>query len=165
MSDLSKERELIDSLKAKYGNNLVSQSIPRAERITITVENVNLKEIATFIKEEMKFNRLLSISGVDYPKENVIELVYHISSVELNKNFVLSLKTRIDRNTPKIESLVDVWRSAEYLERETFEMLGVHFNGHPNLQRLFLPEDWVEPPPLRKDSKLTKVEKFVPTDS
>jgi NADH-quinone oxidoreductase subunit C len=163
LNSSSNDEEIIRLLKSEYGN-IITISTTREKRINILVEKQNLKEISTFLKKKNEFNRLISVSGVDYDREKVIEMVYHITSVDPSKS-IICLKTRIDRTNPNVDSLVEVWRSAEYLERETYEMLGVIFEGHPKLERLFLPEDWTDPPPLRKDSKFGGELKFVPPDS
>ena len=67
------------------------------------------------------------------------------------KDFVIAIAERPKRDNPVVQSLVDVWPGVEYHERETYEMLGVNFQGHPELKHLLLPEDWSDLPPLRKD--------------
>ena len=97
-----------------------------------------------------------SITAIDLPQENKIDMVYHISSfldAELAK-LIFELRTFLDRQDPKIPSLIDVWPSAEYLERETLDLMGVKFAGLPKRERLFLLENFEGGPPLRKDFKL-----------
>lgn len=102
------------------------------------------------------FDHVKSITGIDYPKDEKIELVYHISSFgteELAK-FILELKTILDRSKPQIESIIDIWPSAEYSERETTDLMGIIFLGQLQKDRLMLPENFSGGPPLRKDFKL-----------
>ena len=76
-------------------------------------------------------------------------MVYHLSSTTYRHNFVV--KVKIDRNKPVIDTVCDIWRTAEFHEREVFELFGVHFNGHPDLRLLILPDGWEGKYPLRKD--------------
>ena len=120
-----------------------------------------VKEVATFIRDELNFDHAESVSGVDYPKDNAIEVVYHLGSY-LDPSLarqVLALHVRAPRedspdpgaDSTRLPSLRDVFYSVEFHERECFEMLGVYFEGHPDNRRLLLPEDWADLPPLRKD--------------
>src|SRR6476659_9988482 len=90
------------------------------------------------------------------PNEIQIEVIYHLSSYSDEKlsSQILALSTRVDRNQSTIPTLIDIFKSAEYHERETFEMLGVYFEGHPRNERFLLPEDWADLPPLRKEFRI-----------
>jgi len=101
---------------------------------------------------------VISVSGVDYPEENKFLVVYHVSSMSENGHLplVLALKVSVDRQNPSTPSLISIWRSAEWHERETWELFGIEFNGHPKLERLLLHDEWEEENPnnqfpLRKD--------------
>ena len=120
-----------------------------------------VKEVAAFIRDELNFDHAESVSGVDYPKDNEIEVVYHLGSY-LDPSLarqILALHVRAPRedspdpggDSTRLPSLRDVFYSVEFHERECFEMLGVYFEGHPDNRRLLLPEDWADLPPLRKD--------------
>ena len=105
---------------------------------------------------EAGFDRLVLVSGVDYPKEGKIKVVYHVESFE-RPGVVVAIETLVDRNSPRVPSLVDVWRAALLQEREEHEMLGVVFEGHPDLRRLLLPPDWPQNVyPLRKDFRVVE---------
>ncbi len=97
---------------------------------------------------DLSFEFLRSLCGVDYPDEKSILVVAHLFSYQ--HKMPLVLKTKIDRDQPKIESLASVWPAACWHERETYDLLGVVFTGNPDLRRILLPEDWVGHP-LRKD--------------
>jgi NADH:ubiquinone oxidoreductase subunit C len=97
-----------------------------------------------------------SAGGTDYPKDDEIEMNYHLGSYS-NPDmypYVLILSTKINRNDPKTNSLINIFPSVEYHERETYEMLGVYFIGHPRNERFLLPEDWADIPPLRKEFRI-----------
>jgi NADH-quinone oxidoreductase subunit C len=94
------------------------------------------------------FDYLECITGVDYPDDKKIAVVYHLYSY--SKKHRIVLKAFLDREDPAIPTLVNVWSCANWQERECFDLLGVIFEGHPDLRRLLLPDDW-EGYPLRKD--------------
>jgi len=98
---------------------------------------------------DLAFTYLSDVTGVDrFPIEPRFELNYHLLS--LSKRERVRLRVRVSGQDPVIDSVVSVWPTANWHEREIFDLFGVRFDGHPNLKRLFLPEDW-EGYPLRKD--------------
>ena len=147
----SKEQRVLDGLKAKLGAKLRSESV-KPNRVSIEVEPGDISDAAKASKE-LGFDQVISVAGTDFPKDNQIEVMYHVASLrgEKFRAIVLALSSRVPRSDPKIVSLYPVWRSCDWHERETHEMLGVVFEGHPELGRVLLPEDWNEIPPLRKD--------------
>jgi NADH-quinone oxidoreductase subunit C len=125
-------------------------------------------EVARFLKhdERLKFDHLNNLSGVDYcepdPKKSAkfghdphLEVVYHLSSYEHRHAVVIKVKLPrwqddVPGQLPEISSVADVWAIADWHEREAFDLMGIHFTGHPNPRRILCPEDWVGHP-LRKD--------------
>jgi len=99
---------------------------------------------------ELACDYLECITGVDYPTDKKIAVVYHVYSY--TKKHRVVLKCFLDRASPALPTVVNVWSAANWQERECFDLLGVNFEGHPDLRRLLLPEDW-EGHPLRKDYK------------
>ena len=116
--------------------------------LEITVPNTKLHSFARMLKDttELAFDYLVCLSGVDYPDH--IAVVYHLESTTNGHFIVLKVKTG-DRQDPRLDTLCDVWPTAEFHEREVFDLLGVTFNNHPDLRRLFLEDNWGFP--LRKD--------------
>jgi len=104
----------------------------------------------------MGFDHVKSVTGIDFPEEKKIDVVYHVSSFEDAElaQFILELKTSVDRLDPRIKSLIGVWPSAEFPERETTDLMGVTFDGQPEKERLMLMDNFEGGPPLRKDFKL-----------
>jgi NADH-quinone oxidoreductase subunit C len=124
-------------------------------RISIEVSKEKLLEIASYLKE-LGFDHVKSVTGTDYPEEEKIQIVYHVSSyssLDLAK-MILALKTYVTYKDPGVKSLYKIWESVWTGERETYEMLGVKFEDHPDLRRLFLPEDFEGVYPLRKSYKI-----------
>lgn len=154
------EKSIADKILSKFGEKIQVGFI-KPDRVRINVSKENVHEVAEFIRDELNFDHAESVSGVDYPQDKEIEVVYHLGSytdASLARQ-VLVLATRATReenpipgnDATKLPSLRDVFYSVEFFEREVFEMLGVYFNGHPDNRRLLLPEDWADLPPLRKD--------------
>ena len=113
-----------------------------------TVTPDKLHKLAKQLKEdtETSFDYLFCQSGVDYGDS--LGVVYHIESVKHRHSIVLKTKTT-DRKTPQLESVYDIWKAAEYHEREIYDLVGIKFINHPDLRRFFLEESWGYP--LRKD--------------
>jgi len=125
-------------------------------RIKVMVEPSNLVEVATFLRDSVGFDHAESAGGTDYPKDGQIEVDYHLGSYTRDDLMaqVMVLASRTNRDDARMPSLINVFKSVEYHERETFEMLGVYFEGHPRNERFLLPEDWADIPPLRKDFRI-----------
>jgi len=99
-------------------------------------------------KPEYSYQHLSCLTAVDYPKENKITLVCHLWSYKRASQ--LTLKVDLDRANPRIPTVETVWKSANWFEREVYDLYGVHFDGHSDLRRIMMPEDYGKYP-LRKD--------------
>jgi NADH-quinone oxidoreductase subunit C len=127
----------------------IPSSVTSSDKISITINPKFLYEAAKYLKdvEEFDFNFLSDITSVDY--EDYFEVVYHLVSLTLNH--LLTLRIRIfDKVKPEIPSVVTLWRSADFQEREIYDLMGITFSRHPNMKRLLLWEGF-EGHPLRKD--------------
>jgi len=119
----------------------------RAE-LTLTVPGESIIAAAEAIKAA-GYNFLEDVTAVDwYPSEPRFQITYHILSHSLKER--IRLAVRLESSSASLDSIVSVWPSANFYEREVFDLFGVHFGGHPNLRRIMMPEDW-EGNPLRKD--------------
>jgi NADH:ubiquinone oxidoreductase subunit C len=149
------EKGIIEKLVNKFGNRINVIYI-RPLRMKILVEPTDILAIAMFLRDNLDFDHAESVAGTDYPKDNQIEVIYHLGSygTETMEGHIMALATRTSRNDARLPSLIDVFRSVEYHERETFEMLGVYFEGHPRNERFLLPEDWADIPPLRREFRI-----------
>jgi NADH-quinone oxidoreductase subunit C len=121
----------------------------------------NLIALMTFLQAELQdYKMLLDLTCVDFVgRKPRFEMVYHLFS--LSKNERLRLKCGVDEENPVIDSLTGLWKNANWLEREVFDMFGIRFNGHPYLKRLFM-YDGFEGYPLRKDYPLRKRQPKIP---
>jgi NADH-quinone oxidoreductase subunit C len=116
---------------------------------TLEVRADKLVAVCRFLKDQQQFVRLADLTAVDcHPSEPRFEVIYHLHSIEKNQR--LRLKCRLQEAAAEVDSITSVWRSANWHEREIFDLFGIVFRGHPNLCRIMLPEDW-EGHPLRKD--------------
>jgi len=119
--------------------------------ITVLVPRVQLRALAGFLAgdKELAFTYLSDVTAVDrFPNEPRFELNYHLLS--LSRRDTLRLRVSLPGDAPVIETVIPVWPTANWHEREIFDLFGIRFEGHPNLRRMLLPDDW-EGHPLRKD--------------
>ena len=119
----------------------------------VRLEPRALGDVAATLKTDpdLAFEMLHSVSGVDWPKDEQLEVVYHLFSY--SRRHGIAIKVRVPRDDPKVASLTSLWSAADWHERETYDLLGIVFTGHPHLRRILLPEDWVGHP-LRKDYQM-----------
>jgi len=155
----TREDALIQKVREQFPNDVKDARVIRRSRPEIVVMPEKTRDVALFLRDELGFDHANGVSGVDYNREGRFEIIYHTSSLKHKemRDLVLALKESVPRTSPKANSLVTVWPGVEYFERETFEMFGITFEGHPGLEKLFLTDNWDGPPPLRKDVR-------VPTD-
>ena len=113
----------------------------------IRLKAESIVEAARVLREKCDVDMLHQVSGVDYADH--MEVVYHFTRVRKGSGFIC-LKVNTPRENASVPTLAHDWRTANWGERETFDMLGIRFEGHPHLFRVLLPEDWVGHP-LRKD--------------
>lgn len=154
------EKGISEKIVETFGDK-VKVAFVKVDRVGINVGRENVHEVAEFIRDGLNYDHVESVSGVDYPQDKEIEVVYHIGSYTDSSlaSQILVLSTRAQReenpipgnDATKLPTLRDVFYSVEFHEREIFEMFGVYFEGHPDNRRLLLPEDWADLPPLRKD--------------
>jgi len=118
--------------------------------LCIEIPKEHLKDFMRKIRDdqELAFDYLFALSGIDFGKE--LGVVYHIESTKTRNMIQLTVKTE-DREHPELDTIHDIYPAAYYNEMEAHEMFGIKFKGHPDLKKLFLPEDWDKGYPMRKD--------------
>lgn len=116
------------------------------EWLNMTIDKDNWMQLAKLFRYHMEFDYLFCMTCIDWKTH--LTMVYHLSSTKHRHTVVC--RCNLDRESPAIESVSDTWRTAEFHEREVFELFGVNFLGHPDLRRLILTDDF-EGYPLRKD--------------
>ena len=163
-------QDLISRLKDQFGDQITNVNLEAIDP-WIEVAPDHLVDICMFLRDDAdtRFDFLSCISGVDYfepdPKkaakvdwEPHLEVVYHLWSVANKTSLVLKVllprwKDDVEGQLPEVPSVSSVWSTADWHEREVFDLSGVHFSGHPALRRILCPEDWVGHP-LRKDYEM-----------
>jgi len=142
---------VVEALKGKFGDDVIKAYTFLGQN-QIDVKKTRIAEIMQFLRDypESPFNLLADETAVHWPKEEEFEVVYILYSFA--KNHRLRIKARL-KEWEEIESVVPVWSTANWLEREIYDMFGVRFANHPELTRILLPDDWVGYP-LRKDYDL-----------
>lgn len=155
MADVS---GVLDVLHTQFGAEAFSAEDRAALQPWVEVSPAHLVDVCTFLRDDPRcwFDLLESLAGVDLPAENRLGCVYHLTSIPHGTRLVL--KCFVDRAreaaetayTPTLPSLAAVWRTAEWHEREAYDLYGLHFASHPDLRRMFMPDDWPGHP-LRKD--------------
>jgi NADH-quinone oxidoreductase subunit C len=141
------DNELVGRVRAKFGTALVEAIEDRKQAIVI-VECERLGEVAQYLRDEEKFDLLSDLTAVDWPKrEKRFDVVLNLYSFAKNER--LRVKARAG-DGEQVPSVAGIWLTANWLEREAFDMFGIIFAGHPNLTRILLPDEW-QGYPLRKD--------------
>jgi NADH-quinone oxidoreductase subunit C len=140
----------------------ILETIEALGETTLIADPGQITELCAYLKRDEKFVRLSAITAVDWhPAEPRFEVVYLLQSLE--KNARLRIKCRLGGKDAEIESVCSVWRGADWYEREVFDMFGIGFRNHPNLQRILMPVDW-EGHPLRKDYPVHGYKYSYPSD-
>ncbi len=150
-----KIEEIIDVLRGQFSElsfELLENSTPGGIIIPLN----GMVDVMQFLHSDERcyFDMLSCVTGVDNgPEENSMELVYNLYSIPYDIH--LAIKVIVPRQKPMVESLVAIWKTADWQEREVYDMYGIDFLGHPDLRRILMPADW-EGFPLRKDYKEQK---------
>ena len=141
---------LNEELKTKITELLPSATFEETgEWLTINVEPADWLSLAQQLRNDtsLYFDYLFCLTCIDWKTH--LTMVYHLSSTTHRHNIVI--KSKLDRSNPEIETVSHIWRTAEFHEREVYEMFGVNFLHHPDLRLLILPDGWEGKNPLRKD--------------
>ena len=163
-------QNLVERLSKRFGDKITVSNLDAIDP-WIEVSPDGIAEVCKYLRDDadLRLNLLNCISGVDYfmadPKkaakagwEPHLEVVYHISSTFKKHTLVLKVilprwKDDVEGELPELPSVSGVWNTANWHEREVFDLCGVRFMGHPNLRRILCPEDWIGYP-LRKDYEM-----------
>lgn len=143
-------QEITQKIQEKFPAEFIAANEFRNDW-TVVVKADRIVEIARFLRDdpELAFDHLSDVFSVDYPgREERFEVVYQLNSIR--KHHRLRLKTGLREDPCEIDSVYPVWRAAGFLEREVYDLMGIRFRNHPDLRRIFLPEDF-DGHPLRKE--------------
>jgi NADH-quinone oxidoreductase subunit C len=137
------------AVQAKFPQAIVEDQVAAVDPFLV-IRPEELESVAFFCRddESLQLDMLSCITGVDYPERQAIEVIYSLDST--TQHHRLTIKVQLPRDNPTVSTVESVWRTADWHERETYDLLGVDFAGHHNLIRILCAEDW-EGHPLRKD--------------
>lgn len=160
----------VDQLKQKFGDKIAGSNLENVDPwIEVTVDGII--DVCRYLKEEssLAFDYLNSVTAVDYLHTDAkkaakadwephIQVVYHLFSMKHKHSLVLKVifprwKDDQEGQLPEVPSVSEIWSTADWHEREVYDLFGIHFTGHPNMRRILCPEDWVGHP-LRKDYEM-----------
>ena len=145
--------KVLERLKTKFANAIIDAKEFRGEQ-TVVIPKERVVEVCQFLKEdnELHFDLLADLCGIDMnTKSKRFGVVYNLYS--LSSNHRIRIKTFTEEENPKVPTVTGVWGTANWHERETFDMFGIIFEGHPDLRRMYMPDEF-EYHPLRKDFPL-----------
>ena len=146
--DQLKNRPTISALLAWNQSAVQGANFDRNE-LSIYIARENIRDAISQLKSQGLINFLSDVTCADfYPREPRFELAYHLLSIPRKER--VRLKVKLSGDDPVVESVMPMWPSANFFEREVFDLFGIRFLGHPHLRRIMMPEDW-EGHPLRKD--------------
>ena len=130
---------ILERLRARFGDAIGELAGARRDNMSATVAPAQIAAVCRFCRTEpgLEFDCLSNLGGVDYPKRNVIQVVYHLYSYVHRHLF--TLKVDAARDNPVVPTVSAVWSHADWQEREVFDLLGVRFEGHPDLRRILMP--------------------------
>jgi len=150
---MERENEIVEKLKDFLKESLVGTTVPRERRIFVYIKKDALKDAVKYLVKDLKFTHLSTITGVDLG--GGIEVLYHLA---YEGAIELSLGLTVPKNNPSVPTVTDLIPGAVLYEREVHDLLGVNFEGHPDLSPLVLPEGWPQDVyPLRKEHSLEQL--------
>jgi NADH-quinone oxidoreductase subunit C len=159
--------EIFELLKNKFGDSVSDLITGQPVESYFSVSPKEIKNVSLFLRdtEELLFDNLMNLSGVDDDNGEkktaedgtfsmaggTLSVFYHLESTSLKHK--VTIKVSVPRETPELESVAEVWRHADWHEREAYDLVGFNFLNHPDLRRILMPYDWDAGYPLRKDYK------------
>lgn len=145
-------QEISEKLKIHISDAVLDAKLEGVPNPFLKIAPAKILEVATYLhdEEDMQFDFLMCLSGVDYTK-GLVGAVYHLFS--MTKKHKITLKVEVPSDKAEIPSVSSIWPTANWHEREAYDMIGITFLNHPDLRRILLPEDW-DGFPLKKDFKV-----------
>jgi NADH-quinone oxidoreductase subunit C len=146
---MAENNRAVIKLREKFGASILEVKEFRGD-VTVTVDRKSIVEVCRFLKDSLQFNLCTDVTAVDYlgKKKDRFMAVYNLYSIPNKDRFFIWAP--VSEGDCSIDSVSDVWKSAIFLEREVYDLMGITFNGHPDLRRILMTDDWVGHP-LRKD--------------
>ncbi|HUF50304.1 MAG TPA: NADH-quinone oxidoreductase subunit C [Longimicrobiales bacterium] len=142
------------ALRARFGDAMLHHTIVAGDEHVVFIAPARSREILHWLHQDeaQRYDLLADLTAVDYGGGRPLEVVYQLWSVPHRR--ALRVKAALPLAALEVDSVVEIWRAADWLEREVYDMFGVHFRGHPDLRRILMPDNYAEGHPLRKDFPL-----------
>lgn len=149
---MAENNRAVIKLREKFASSVVEVVEFRGE-VTVTVKKSDIIPVLSFLKQSLQYNLLTDVTAVDYlgKKEDRFMMVYQLYSIPVKDR--LRIKAAVSEDDCSIQSATQVWQTANWLEREVYDLFGIVFENHPDLRRILMTDDWVGHP-LRKDYPL-----------
>lgn len=144
----------VAAMRDRFGNGVLHHTVVGVEEHVVYIPAERVVEVLGWLRDDAAQNYalLLDVTAVDFGGGRPLELVYQLVSVEHDRT--LRVKATLPLDALEVDSVVGLWQTANWLEREAFDMFGIHFRGHPDLRRILMPNNYAEGHPLRKDFPL-----------
>jgi NADH-quinone oxidoreductase subunit C len=144
----------VAALRSRFGDAVLHHTIFAGDEHVVYVASERVRELLTWLRDDdaQRYDMLIDLTAVDYGGGRPLEVVYQLWSNPHRRQ--LRMKATLPLTALEIDSAVPVWRSADWLEREVWDLFGIHFRGHPDLRRIMMPDNYAEGHPLRKDFPL-----------
>ena len=144
----------VDALRARFAEAILRHEVVSGDEHIVYVEPARSKEILAWLRDdpESRYDLLKDLTAIDYGNGVFLQVLYELWSIENRRQLRVKVDLPLDRL--EVESVYYVWRAADWMEREVYDMFGIVFNGHPDLRRILMPYNYAEGHPLRKDFPL-----------
>jgi NADH-quinone oxidoreductase subunit C len=144
----------VAALRTRFGNEILAHVVYSRDEHTVFIPSEQNRKILEWLMSdpEQKYDLLQDLTAIDYGGGRPLEVVYQLWSTTHKRQ--LRVKASLQLHKLEIDTVADLWRTADWLEREVFDLFGIHFRAHPDLRRILMPENYAEGHPLRKDFPL-----------
>lgn len=144
----------VPALRDRFGDAIVRDEVTAGDQVSVVVDSGRVREILRWLKEspEQHYEFLSDLTAVDFGGGRALQVVYQLWSLSHRRS--LRIKAEVPLSALEIDSVEPLWRTADWLEREVYDLFGIRFVGHPDLRRILMPEHYAEGHPLRKDFPL-----------
>jgi len=143
--------EILQILKENFPESNLELKTDQPTEAVLIASSIDIDKISLFLRDssELLFDSLMNLSGVDEFKDTLLSVYYHLESTKLKHKITIKVST--DRDKPEIPTVSEVWKAADWHEREAYDLFGIIFLNHTDLRRILMPYDWDAGYPLRKD--------------
>jgi NADH-quinone oxidoreductase subunit C len=144
----------VAALRGRFGDAVLHHTVFAGDEHVVYVAPERVRELLQWLRDDeaQRYDMLIDLTAVDYGGGRPLEVVYQLWSTTEKQQ--LRIKATLPLTSLEIDSVVEIWRAADWLEREVWDLFGIHFRGHPDLRRIMMPDNYAEGHPLRKDFPL-----------